>query len=62
MRSNEDCSRPLWRRAEVQRALLLAKGLALGTIMGLTILLILLTVTYYFDLGATRALYHMVVD
>jgi hypothetical protein len=51
-----------WRREEAKRGLLLAKGLALGTITALAILLILLIVAYYFDLGETRALYHMVVD
>jgi hypothetical protein len=63
MRANEDSRRPLnWRRAEVRRALLLAKGLALGTITGLAILLTLLICAYYYDLGATRALYQMIFD
>jgi hypothetical protein len=63
MRANEDYSRPLnWRRAEVRRALLLNKGLALGTMTGLAISLILLIPAYFYDLGATSAIYQMVID
>jgi hypothetical protein len=62
MPADEDFSRPQNQRRAMKGGFLLAKELALGTIIGLAILLILLIVTYYFDLGATRALYQMVFD